>query len=182
MKRAIFLLVGFLCSLNAWSYSASAQVICASSSDSLVATLKVDGNVSSEHMGLPGLIYIALYAADTQTSIFYSQADNRWVEYQGGQYPIARVVRGGLGPFVIPLDVSNYLNPRYAVYVGYGALLPMMESNVQTRRASMNKVQSMYPNKSFYDPGDDFVRRALIENDMSKQGRYFQVLPMLSCS
>jgi hypothetical protein len=142
----------------------------------LLLNLHVD-----EDAGIPGLVYLALRQPTTNKAFFYT-VDGQWDAWDSGAIPIYKVMRDGLEDMSIevPLDgLSHYFG--YEVYVGYGRYTSQIDAEVVNRREALNRVQQEFPDKSFYDPGDDYVRRQLIEKEMKDNQRYVKVMNISGC-
>lgn len=165
----------------AFAFPVTGKVTCIFDEGGLVdATLVVSGNVDAGHYGMPGLIYVALHDKTTDRGYVYDLYQT-WSEWGGGLLPVYAVVRDGLGAMSFKANVTPYvLSGTHALYVGYGVLTPEMERKVDVRRQAIERAKAM--GRTFRDDGDDHLRRALIEGDMRKAGRYIEVLAALRCN
>lgn len=127
-------------------------------------------------VGVPGLLYIAAHNPSSEQATFFS-LDGGWQEWEGGMLPIFRVVRDGLQDIniEIPLGINFMKFRRRILYVGYGRYLPGMEEQVRRWRLGLEKAREKFPDRQLYDPGDDYLRRALVEKEMKDSERYVKV-------
>lgn len=133
--------------------------------------------------GTPGLVYVAVHD-DLQTRAAFFSMDGGWEEYLGGTMPIFMVMREGLQDMTIevPFGMRAAGFQGYSLYVGYGLYLPGMEQEVEKRRIGIAKVREKFPDRQVYDPGDDYVRRLLVEREMKDSERYVKVADITSIS
>lgn len=181
MKKILCLMV-ILWAHGVYAYQVNAVVTCKEHRDQTIATLTVTGYPNAEDMGLPGLLYLGVARPSGDDAVFFSPDEGGWVEYSGGQLPMAEVNRAGINNFFLKMNVTQFLNDGRALYFGYGSLTPKIEEIVTRRRDALKRMKERHPEKTFNEPSDDFVRRSLIESDMRKVGRYTQVLPAIRCS
>lgn len=127
--------------------------------------------------GKPGLVYLAMVDSSRKNAYFF-KASTVWEKYDGGLLPIFLIDRDGLQNMRISINLggSYYFHAGSTLYVGYGLYEPGMEDKVQTRREALKKAKEDFPNRRFYDPGDDYMRRSLIEKDLRDVERYKPVM------
>jgi len=140
------------------------------------ATFSFGLNVD-EDAGNPGLVYLAM-VDPAQRNAYFFQDGNTWVKWDGGMLPMFSIERDGVESKQISVNLGRSYRAfaGFTLYVGYGLHHPEMEDVVQKRREGLNKAHEMFPQRSLYDPGDDYMRRALIERELKDTQRYKAVM------
>ena len=133
--------------------------------------LEVDLFINQQDQGRPGLIYAAVVDKARTKAFFYH--NNSWVSWEGGgAYPIMYVMRNGLFKTKLLLMVSGNLPSDGELYVGYGALSIKDEKLVENSMLGVAKVKEKYPDRKIAAVDADTFKRALIEQDLTKNSKY----------
>lgn len=187
MIRKFLATVTLVCGPSIACAQISAQVVCSTNNDfGLIATLMINGAPSSEHFGVPGVVYVGLAEkqGDTVARAFALGENGVFQPWDGsGFLPITQVFRNGLQSFSYRADVTAYVgDPTLSLWVGYGVLTAEREAQVQRAKQAIVRAQALRPNANIVDVGDDWRRRAAVDDDVRRNGRYQQVLQRLQCS
>lgn len=183
MKKSLMATMVWGLSTAAQAFSVSAAVDCRASIDGpLYATVNVRGTPDGEHLGRPGLVYLALKSEWQGDVTYFLDVNGVWSAWTGGMFPVTAVYRNGLTSINVQADVTQYLNGGYALYVGYGVFTAEMEQNVAVRRQAIERAKATPRGSQIRDISDDDYRRAMVEKDMRDNGRYTKVLPLVTCT
>ncbi len=129
--------------------------------------------------GTPGLVYLAMVDPAKKNAYFFI-SQNVWNKWDGGLFPILSIERNGVQPMQITADLGTAYKAYagYTLYVGYGLHHPEMETVVSKRRQGLNKARQAFPDRNIYDPGDDYMRRSLIERELRDTQRFKEVMTL----
>jgi hypothetical protein len=133
-----------------------------------------------DDVGIPGLVYLAIRYPTTNKAYFYT-TEQKWEEWDSGAMPVYRIMRNGLEDMTIeaPLNGPHFVGSE--VYVGYGRYTSQIDAEVANRRDAITRIEQEFPDRPVYDPGDDYVRRQLIEKEMKDNQRYVKVMDITGC-
>lgn len=155
-------------------------------------TVHFKDTVQVNEPGQPGLVWVGMHNPD-KTAAYLLTLQGSWVQYDGGLLQPAGRYDGGL-PAAFNVDVAL---PRpfastgdfvgWQIYEGHGVYTKDAQDKVATRRSILNEVK---PSRvaagtwnAEYD-SDDRVKWALVQKDMTDNGKYIKVLtiPYFSCN
>jgi hypothetical protein len=130
--------------------------------------------IHASDQGLPGLIYIGAHNPEKTRAQFYVQ--ETWQEFEGAIFPVYKTVREGLThtSLSIPLD-EVIAKQGWQLYVGYGALTAEDEAKVQKMSDTVQSFKSNFPEKKVNTIEPDYFRRVLIQDNMTKHGKYHYI-------
>ncbi|MCW3587400.1 hypothetical protein [Burkholderia cenocepacia] len=157
-----------------------------------------DGTVHYKHKvvvneaGQPGLIWVGMHNPG-KTAAYLLDQHGQWQKYDGGLLPPAGRFDGGL-PATMDVDVqlpepgpSTNWFVGWEIYEGYGVYTKASQDKVATRRAILNEVKPSRVAEGKWSPeydSDDRFKWALVQKDMTDNGKYVQVvtIPLIDCN
>lgn len=127
--------------------------------------------IEAPDQGRPGLLYIGMRdPAMSQADLLTSSG---WLGYTGGMLPVYSVVRSGLTPVTLTLPLPPALaGGGWSLYAGYGALSAPAESQVEAAITAVNEAKALGASGVIASVDPDHYRRALIQTDMTQNGKY----------
>lgn len=151
--------------------------------------LQADLVINEEDKGLPGVIYVGTLDDGKQNPHFLGP--NGWTAWGSGTIPVYSIMREGLAVPVRPLqqqtvgvtlDLSSLpAMGSQSIYMGYGALSAKSEKAVQGGIDAVVMMRKKFPDRQLPPSVDpDMHRLALVQDDMTRNGKYNFVLSSAS--
>lgn len=140
--------------------------------DGLQPYVQIVLHISPSDAGLPGLLYVASSDPSQTQANYLVAGDPQWYVFQGeAMYVPYAIVRTGLQDTTLTLPAGV---PGWQLWVGYGALTPQGEAQAQAGVTAVAKARAAGRNPPPIDA--DYIRRALIQEDMKHNGKYIPAL------
>lgn len=126
--------------------------------------------VLSADLGRPGMVYVGM-RDQVGTAAMFLQG-GIWVPWDSGLFPVYSSVTSGLGSQQVTLPLNgNLAGGGWMLYAGYGVLTSDGEMRVQSYIATVQNTERI-TNKKVSSVDPDHYRRTLVQDDMSRYGKY----------